>query len=236
MIVRWAPHLAAALLAGATLGGVPVAAAQDATVLDDPRLSDVRQRLEGSLDRAVREGLPAQVLVDKVREGLAKHVAPPRIAMAVQMLLGHLRTAGRLLEPVPRHRRVGRDDLIRSGAEALMAGAGASELGRLVQTIVREEDGGAAPLVREGLVVVAELAERGIEGHLAADSARRAFETQGRRGWSELLRTVRSLSRASASERARAIRRAAERPRNGAPGFDGHPHGGAKGHAKAKGR
>ncbi|MFW6050801.1 MAG: hypothetical protein ACODAU_06485 [Myxococcota bacterium] len=209
--------------------------AQD--VFEDPRLAPVREGLEETVEAARADGLPQELLTDKVREGLAKRVPPPRIAAAVRMMLGHMRTADRMVRGVPPHAEVGRHDLVRYTTEALMAGADAGPLGRLVEAVA--EDAApkqAAPLVREGMVVVAELAERGIEGSLAARSALQAYRTQGRRGWGALLRAVRTLGRASPAERARAVRQAAERPGRGAPGLDGHPHGGPKGRAKGKGQ
>lgn len=237
--MRWAHRITVGVLAVGVLWGLPVvAAAQGASPLADARLSEVRPVLETTLAAAENEGLPTQPLVEKMREGLAKHVPPPRIAAAVQMLLDQLRSANHLLSAVPASAKVPHDRLVEAGAEALMAGADPHALSELISALTRSAHGqAAAPLVEEALVVVAELGERGLDGRLAATSVRTAFRTQGRRGWDNLLRSVRALGPgASPAEQARAVERAAETPGRGAPGFVGNPHGGgAQGKAKAKG-
>jgi hypothetical protein len=60
---------------------------------DDARLAASRKELQAIVDDAERAGLPAGLLVDKVREGLAKGVPPQRIAGAVRALDGALRSA-----------------------------------------------------------------------------------------------------------------------------------------------
>jgi hypothetical protein len=211
-----------------------VASAQSPSALEDPRLEAVRARIGASLEAAARDGLPVEPLEGKVREGLAKGVPPQRIAAAVSSLLGHLRTADGLVRPVRPHARVARPELVRLTAEALVAGADATELGALVQTLTRADAAGAAVLVRDGMVVVAELVERGVDGTVAAEGARVAFHRHGVRGWRALVRAVRALGPSSPGERARAVRRAAQGA-PGAPGWDGPP-GPSKGQGKAKGR
>jgi hypothetical protein len=210
------------------------AEAAEASVLDDPRLEAVRGRLGADLRAAARAGLPVPPLEDKIREGLAKRAPPPLIAGAVSSLLGHLRTADGMLRPVRPHPRVARPELVRLTAEALVAGADARELGQLVQTISRSEGDGAAPVVRDGMTVVSELVERGVDGAVAAEGARTAFHRHGTRGWRALVRAVRALGPTTAGERARVVRRAAQGS-PGAPGWDGAPSQ-SKGQGKGKGR
>src|SRR4051812_24011871 len=75
----------ARVIAGAGLAvvlGVSVAAAAAAptpTLPADARLAPVREPLEKLLARAAGEGLPADLIAGKVREGLAKGVAPEAI-------------------------------------------------------------------------------------------------------------------------------------------------------------
>jgi hypothetical protein len=52
----------------------------------DPRLGDARPALSAVLDQASREGLPTDLLRNKIAEGLAKNVAPARIAQVVTQL------------------------------------------------------------------------------------------------------------------------------------------------------
>lgn len=238
--MRWAHRIAVGMLAIGALWTLPiVASAQGPSPLADARLSEVRPQLETSLTTAQNEGLPTQPLVEKMREGLAKHIPPPRIAAAVQMLLTQLRTADQLLSKVPASAKVPHDRLVMAAAEALMAGAEPHALSQLVTALTHSAHGqAAAPLVEEAVVVVAELGERGLDGRLAATSVLTAYRTQGRQGWANLLRSVRALGPgASVAEQARAVQRAAETPTQGPPGFAGNPHGGgAQGKAKAKGR
>ena len=49
---------------------------------NDARLDPVRPRLAAIVTRAEAEGLPAEVIVSKVREGLAKGIDPKRIEAA----------------------------------------------------------------------------------------------------------------------------------------------------------
>jgi hypothetical protein len=222
-------------MAAALLAAAAPARAQPSSPTEDERLDPVRASLEASLRAAEKEGLPSDMLLHKVREGLAKQVPPQRIAAAVQGLLGTLRTADRLLAPVPPHPQVSRPELVRLTAEALVAGASAGQLEQLVGAIVRSDRGQAAPLVRDGIGVVAELVERGVDGQVAAEGARTAFQRHGARGWRAVLRAVRVLGPTSTeAERARTVRRAADGG-PGAPGWDSVP-GAAKGQGRSKAR
>jgi hypothetical protein len=99
--------------------------AQAAPLPPDARLEPVRARLEAALARAAQAGLPADLIVSKVREGLAKGVPADRITMVAERLADNLqaarsfvaqrRGAGAALAPadVP---------LVRALAEARLAG------------------------------------------------------------------------------------------------------------------
>lgn len=235
MMVRWVRDRTAGVLAAlALLGAAGPAAAQSA--FEEPRLESVRDRLEAAASTARTEGLPVELLEAKVREGLAKRVPPPRIAAAVDTLLEDLRTADRLVSRVSGVDGADRKALVRGATEALTAGADARAVDRLIASIARSDAPQTTPLIQEALVVTAELAERGVDGRLAADSTRIAFDAQGRNGFRNLLRTVRSLGQVTPAERARAVRRAARSPRGSPPGLEGHPQGGSKGPSKGKGR
>src|SRR6185312_3270106 len=56
------------------------AAWADGAAVDDARLGASAAAVHATLDRAGQAGLPADLLADKVREGLAKGVAPARSA------------------------------------------------------------------------------------------------------------------------------------------------------------
>src|SRR5262249_23981648 len=73
----------AALLA---LVALPVRAASAPAVPADARLDPVRTQLQATVDQAAQSGLPAEALISKVQEGLAKNVAPARILQVVSAL------------------------------------------------------------------------------------------------------------------------------------------------------
>src|SRR5215470_17386733 len=79
--------LFAALLAGATLPS-------------DPRLEPVRAELTQVVDQTTAAGLPADVLVAKVQEGLAKNVPLPRLVAVVRTLASDLAAARTFAQPL----------------------------------------------------------------------------------------------------------------------------------------
>lgn len=189
--MRWA--LAAVLLC-ATLAGAPVgAAAQSSSVLSDARLEPVRDRLTQSLDAAHRDGLPSEWLLDKVAEGLSKHVPPGRIVAAVDTLLSRMRAADALIREVPGARGAEHRRLLRAALDALTAGAPHEGLGRLVREVVRSDRAEAPRRVHEALTTVAELAERQFGGHAAVDATTEAYQHGRRGGLSDLLRQARRI-------------------------------------------
>jgi len=73
----------------ACLGGV----ASAAPLPSDARLDAERAQLQALVDGAEQEGLPAELLTAKIREGLAKNVPPGRITSALAILTNSLRQA-----------------------------------------------------------------------------------------------------------------------------------------------
>jgi hypothetical protein len=63
------------------------------TLPSDPRLEPVRAELTQVLDQTSQAGLPADVLVAKVQEGLAKNVPLPRLVAVVRSLATDLTAA-----------------------------------------------------------------------------------------------------------------------------------------------
>jgi hypothetical protein len=63
------------------------------TLPSDPRLSTVRADLSQVVDQTYQAGLPADMLVAKIQEGLAKNVPPARIVMVVRGLAADLTAA-----------------------------------------------------------------------------------------------------------------------------------------------
>lgn len=64
----------------------------------DPRLGAVKAQMQLAVEQAEREHLPVELLLSKMREGLAKHVPAPAIAAAVERLVVALRQARALVQ------------------------------------------------------------------------------------------------------------------------------------------
>jgi len=144
-----------AILATLLMGALAHA---DRPALDDSRLGGSAADVRAVVDRAAAGGLPAELLVDKVREGLAKGVPPARIALVVRGLADNLglaraetRTAGVTAPSAA---------LLKAIVEAHAAGAGAAD----VATVLR-----SGSRARERAVqVLTDLAQRGYPVSIAA--------------------------------------------------------------------
>lgn len=90
----------------------------------DPRLAPVRARMDEMVAHAEKAGLPSEIIVSKVREGLAKGVDPQRIAVAAQRLVDNL-TEARAFVAERRGSGAPAPELVRAVAEARMAGIAA---------------------------------------------------------------------------------------------------------------
>jgi hypothetical protein len=124
------------------------------SIPDDARLAPVRPRLEQLVEKTAAAGLPADVVVSKVREGLAKGVDPARIEAAATRLAESLEVARRFAA----ERRPGASPsaaMVRALAHAKMAGL---ELDA-TDSVVRGATGDA-PTAR-AVEVLADLARRG---------------------------------------------------------------------------
>ena len=112
------------------LSGPALAASGAVSLPEDARLVPVRAELQRRIDSAAAAGLPADALVSKAREGLAKGVDAQRIASAVMRLADDLEAAQRFVTA----RRPGPValGLVRALAEARMAGLDLATLPSLV--------------------------------------------------------------------------------------------------------
>lgn len=97
---------------------------------DDARLAGVQSRLTTTMALVAKEQLPADVVVNKVREGLAKRVPPAAIAGAVERLVEQLRQARALAKAEGIAKPSAR--LLQSVAEASLASVDRSALRRLL--------------------------------------------------------------------------------------------------------
>jgi hypothetical protein len=96
----------------------------------EPRLigklaEPARSQIDGMLDAARSERLPAEPLVDRALEGAAKGAAPDGIVSAVRRLLGELRSARQAFGETASAAE------LTAGASALRAGATSADLARL---------------------------------------------------------------------------------------------------------
>jgi hypothetical protein len=98
----------------------------------DARLDPVRGKLEQLIERAEVAGLPSEMIISKVREGLAKGVDPTRIEAAAARLTDNLQAAQQFVVA----RRPGRPttSLVRAVAEARAAGVAMVAIERVVKT------------------------------------------------------------------------------------------------------
>lgn len=157
-----------------SVGGVasPVEAAPSEPVLvaaadpqkpalpDDARLTPVRPALERQLGRARAAGLPTDVVVAKVREGLAKNIAPDRIEGAVERLVSGLEESRSFA--VERTGRAPSQGLVASLAKARLAGVDLASSALVLKDV--KDDAAAAHAVS----VLTDLASRGYPTERAA--------------------------------------------------------------------
>src|SRR5205814_1081249 len=116
--------------------GFSSGAAAAATLPDSDRLAPVRSSLEKIVDQAARDGLPAELIVSKVREGLAKGVAAESIRLAAERLAQSLGGADQFLKV---HRKNSTSaSLIRAVAEANISGVDLDALDPVVASDVSD--------------------------------------------------------------------------------------------------
>ena len=100
--------------------------AVDADLPANPSLDPVRDQLEQTLRYAEKQGLPRELLLSKVREGIAKRVSPHTVAGAVEQLARHLAEANMLAKasnmPSPSPR------LLQAIAEGRLAGLSETQI------------------------------------------------------------------------------------------------------------
>lgn len=134
----------------ALFGSISAASAAAPSVPEDARLASVRAELTAALDRTAAAGLPTELLVSKIREGLAKGIDGPRIASVVVRLADELRAAHAFL--VARKQQA-TQPLVRAVAEARLAGVAFEAMDPLVRA------GGLQ--VTRSIEVLADLSLRG---------------------------------------------------------------------------
>ncbi|HEX8952669.1 MAG TPA: hypothetical protein VF945_12525 [Polyangia bacterium] len=159
------------------------AAWADRPALDDARLGASAAAIHATLDGAARAGLPADLMADKVQEGLAKGVPAARIAAVVAGLADSLGRARAEAQPL-----VGAaisPALLKAIVEAHAAGAGSADVATVLGRGGRER----------AVQVLTDLLQRGYPVAVAARTvaavqARNAGALDRVVGEAERLRTV----------------------------------------------
>lgn len=186
----------------------PATSAATPGVLADARLAQVRERLEAAEHSAVEAGLPAEWLLDKVAEGLAKGVAPGQIISAVERLGERMRAAARIQRGLPAKRdRAQARATLRALVDALSVGAPEAAVARLAHGVARTDPDS----VRAGVDAVADLGERGFRGEAAVHAVEVAFERGGREGMTGLLASADAIGVNGEAARMQALTAAANR-------------------------
>ena len=108
----------------------------DRPAIDEARLGASAGAVRAVVDHAAQAGLPEQLLVDKVREGLAKGVAPARIVVVVRGLEEGLSRARTEAQPFAGSAPPA--GLLKAIVEAHAAGAGAADVTALLRAGGRE--------------------------------------------------------------------------------------------------
>jgi hypothetical protein len=148
------------------------AAAEPTSLPADVRLDPVRQNVQQLVDRATAAGLPAEMIVSKVREGLAKGVDARRIEVAAGRLAEGLQSAHSYLAERRRGPIPGK--LVRAVAEARLAGVDLAAVDALVRN-----DRPEAPAER-AVEVVTDLSLRGYPTDRAAAVVKQVVARDGR--------------------------------------------------------
>jgi hypothetical protein len=104
--------------------------------IDDARLGASAAEVHAIVDHAAQAGLPQELLVDKVREGLAKGVAPARIVAVVRSLDAGLLRARTEAQPFAGSAPA--PGLLKAIVEVHAVGAGAADVTALLRAGGRE--------------------------------------------------------------------------------------------------
>ena len=122
---------------------------------DDARIGAARVELQGLVDQAAKSGLPGDILIDKVREGLAKGVPATRILAAVRELSRSLDEAQRLVitrRAAAPDRWTSSPALLRAIAEARTGGASADHIAAVLAAASDGERGISAVTALSDLI------------------------------------------------------------------------------------
>ena len=164
-------HVVRILIVSASLFGL-ARASSAAGLPDDARLASTRAELQTLVDAAERAGLPVELLVDKIREGLAKGVPPQRITFAVRSLDESLKGAQR--EAAPHLPGKPPAPVLKAIVDAHALGCKPADL----EVVLKAAAPKGLPVATRAVEVLAELAQR---GYPTAQAAHTVAEIAARR-------------------------------------------------------
>jgi len=200
-----------------------VSADAERAALEHPALISERATLSATMASARAGGLPTELLVAKLREGVAKRVPPARIAHAVTLLHQRLQSADRLLRGVPSAPTNDRRNALYALVDALNAGLTEGDLMRVIAAL--GASGREPRVVVEVAVTMAELAERGFAGDSVVRAIALAWDRGGVRAMPSVIVAAAGLGPQVASRDA-ALQAAVEQnvtASHAAPGMSGAP-------------
>ncbi len=147
-----------------------------ASLLDDPRLVEVKADLEALLDSLGEEGLPVEPFEAKIREGLVKKVAPSKILAALEAM--HVRFVKVTALFVKSGAKKGKAS-VQLGAGLLAAGTSETDVARLLAGLASCELDKTS--VDKALLVALMMTEKG-NGDTAVDEVLAILGKKGTKG------------------------------------------------------
>jgi len=134
-------------------------------------------QVESRLDFARQKGLPEDVMVDKLQEGIAKKIAPNRIVQAIERIASRYnhahQLAGNLVKDEQKAARLG--NIVASG---MAAGLTVEAAEKIMQDVKAKQSSGTKsyPMAKETMLMARDLSRRGISSETTVDVVERALQ------------------------------------------------------------
>ena len=134
-------------------------------------------QVESRLDFARQKGLPEDVMVDKLQEGIAKKIAPNRIVQAIERIASRYnhahQLAGNLMKNEQQAARLG--NIVASG---MAAGLTVEAAEKIMQDVKAKQSPGTKnyPMAKETMLMARDLSRRGISSETTVDVVERALQ------------------------------------------------------------
>ena len=134
-------------------------------------------QVESRLDFARQKGLPEDVMVDKLQEGIAKKIAPNRIVQAIERISSRYshahQLAGNLVKDDRKVAQLG--NIVASGMAAGLT-VGAAE--KIMNEVKAKQPSGTKnyPMAKEAMLMARDLTRRGITSETTVEVVERALQ------------------------------------------------------------